>query len=227
MPRLHPTLSENIGMLTRRRAVFGRQSPHMLASTESSPVSKVHARKTHRDAAFVQALHETKKSLARSTELSSEDVDKVAVKSQSMVTYNIQLAIGSPPQPLDVIFDTGSFMLAVFAEKPPAGMTPLLKDTPKKDAKKAPAGAKHVAASKAAKIADTIRSRVARMDMHLEQLAQVNAMSLESNTHLSWGSMSAGIAACSAFVLVGILLIVRRRRAPLVTATPLEHYGTC
>jgi hypothetical protein len=204
--------------------VWCRHAPHMLAETESSAVTKVHARRKHRDAAFVQALHETKKSLARSTELASEEVDKVAVKSQSMVTYNIQLAIGSPPQPLDVIFDTGSFMLAVFAEKPPAGMTPLLKDTPKK----APA-AKKVVNTKAAKIAHAVRSHVARMDMHTEQLAQMNAVPLTQNSGLlSGGSMAAGLAACSAFVLAGILLVVRRRESTYTRdAPPLEHYGTC
>ena len=50
-----------------------------------------------------------------------------AVKSKTMVTYEVQLAIGTPAQPLDVIFDTGSYMLAIFARPPPAGMTPLLK----------------------------------------------------------------------------------------------------
>ena len=40
-------------------------------------------------------------------------------------------------KPLDVIFDTGSFMLAVFAEAPPKGMKPLLKEDKKeKEAKK-------------------------------------------------------------------------------------------
>jgi hypothetical protein len=200
----------------------------MLAQSESSAVTKVHATRKHRDAAFVQALHETKQSLARSTELASEGIDKVAVKSQSMVTYNIQLAIGSPPQPLDVIFDTGSFMLAIFAEKPPAGMTPLLKDTPKKDAKKAPA-AKKVLDNKAAKIAHAVRSHVARMDMHAEQLAQMNTVPLTQNSGLlSGGSMAAGLAACSAFMLAGILLIVRRRESSYTRdAPPLEHYGTC
>jgi hypothetical protein len=53
-------------------------------------------------------------------------VDKVALKSQSRVTYNVKLSIGSPPQPLEVIFDTGSFMLAVFADSAPAGMKPIL-----------------------------------------------------------------------------------------------------
>lgn len=55
-----------------------------------------------------------------------EVVDKVALSSESRVTYNIKLSIGSPPQPLQVIFDTGSFMLAVFAESPPKGMKPIL-----------------------------------------------------------------------------------------------------
>ena len=53
-------------------------------------------------------------------------VDKVALSSESRVTYNIKLSIGTPPQPLQVIFDTGSFMLAVFAEPAPKGMKPIL-----------------------------------------------------------------------------------------------------
>lgn len=53
-------------------------------------------------------------------------VDKVALQSQSRVTYNVRLSVGSPPQPMQVIFDTGSFMLAVFARPPPAGLKPIL-----------------------------------------------------------------------------------------------------
>lgn len=34
-------------------------------------------------------------------------VRKVPLKTQRHVTYNIQLAIGTPLQPLEVIFDTG------------------------------------------------------------------------------------------------------------------------
>ena len=52
-----------------------------------------------------------------------------------MVPDEVQLAVGTPKQPLDVIFDTGSYMLAVFAEPPPAGMVPLLKDDDDKDKK--------------------------------------------------------------------------------------------
>ena len=55
-----------------------------------------------------------------------EPVDKVALSSESRVTYNIKLSIGTPPQPLQVIFDTGSFMLAVFARPAPTGMKPIL-----------------------------------------------------------------------------------------------------
>jgi hypothetical protein len=106
-------------------------------------------------------LHQVRKQLTATSELTGSTlVDKVAIKSQQMVTYNVQLAIGSPPQPLDVIFDTGvcvyiyiytymqlymymythththtlaltltldgildtgSFMLAVFADPPPKG----------------------------------------------------------------------------------------------------------
>ena len=57
---------------------------------------------------------------------SREPIDKVALQSQSRVTYNVKLSVGTPPQPLQVIFDTGSFMLAVFARPPPAGMEPIM-----------------------------------------------------------------------------------------------------
>ena len=43
-------------------------------------------------------LHQVRKQLSARTELLGGNVDKVAIKSQQMVTYNVQLAIGSPPQ---------------------------------------------------------------------------------------------------------------------------------
>ena len=101
-------------------------------------VTRMHAKRKLRDAAFTQALHSTRKAMHAGLERSSlalglgclmsdcSTVDKVAVKSKTMITYEVQLAIGTPAQPLDVIFDTGSYMLAVFAKPPPAGMTPLL-----------------------------------------------------------------------------------------------------
>jgi len=105
-------------------------------------LTRMHAKRKMRDAGFVQALHQTKRAIhgVHKAELFGADclfgdcnpVDKVAVKSKTMVTYEVQLAIGTPAQPLDVIFDTGSYMLAVFAKVPPNGMKPLLKDDPKK-----------------------------------------------------------------------------------------------
>uniref|UniRef100_A0A7S0F2U4 Peptidase A1 domain-containing protein n=1 Tax=Hanusia phi TaxID=3032 RepID=A0A7S0F2U4_9CRYP len=136
--------SYQLGAATDRSILTPNHAPHQLtfkAHKNHQPVTKIHARRKMRDQNFVHALSATKQALkARFTELAepidSIHPDKVAVKSQQMVTYNIQLAIGSPPQPLDVIFDTGSFMLAVFAEPPPEGMKPLgLGDKSKKSHK--------------------------------------------------------------------------------------------
>lgn len=49
-------------------------------------------------------------------------VNKVGLKAQSMVTYNVKITVGSPEQQLTVIFDTGSFMCAVFSDLSPRGM---------------------------------------------------------------------------------------------------------
>ena len=94
-----------------------------------SGLTRMHAKRRMRDAAFTQSLHQVRSALhaAHETELfpdcifggCNSPVDKVAIKSKTMVTYEVQLAIGTPKQPLDVIFDTGSYMLAVFAEPPP------------------------------------------------------------------------------------------------------------
>jgi hypothetical protein len=42
-----------------------------------------------------------------------------------MVTYNVKITVGSPEQLLTVIFDTGSFMCAVFSDVSPRGMKEL------------------------------------------------------------------------------------------------------
>jgi hypothetical protein len=52
-------------------------------------------------------------------------VNKVGLKAQSMVTYNVKITVGSPEQQLTVIFDTGSFMCAVFSDLSPRGMKEL------------------------------------------------------------------------------------------------------
>jgi Eukaryotic aspartyl protease len=52
-------------------------------------------------------------------------VNKVGLKAQSMVTYNVKITVGSPEQLLTVIFDTGSFMCAVFSDVSPRGMKEL------------------------------------------------------------------------------------------------------
>ena len=52
-------------------------------------------------------------------------VNKVGLKAQSMVTYNVRITVGTPEQELTVIFDTGSFMCAVFSDVSPKGMKEL------------------------------------------------------------------------------------------------------
>jgi len=80
------------------------------------PVSKVRAVRKERPL----------KTALTATMYGGEHVDKVALHSQSRVTYNVKLSVGTHPQPLEVIFDTGSFMLAVFAEAPPPGSKPIM-----------------------------------------------------------------------------------------------------
>jgi len=65
-----------------------------------------------------------KRSLQLSATHALTAVRKVPLRTQSYVTYTIELSIGTPRQPLEVIFDTGSYMLAVFSDAPPSGMTP-------------------------------------------------------------------------------------------------------
>lgn len=88
----------------------------LLAELSNKQVDKIraHRRVRHSELAMTKVTYE------------GTPVDKVALSSESRVTYNIKLSIGSPPQPLQVIFDTGSFMLAVFADPAPEGMKPIL-----------------------------------------------------------------------------------------------------
>jgi len=84
-----------------------------------TPLSKLRADRKVRPMALALTQARYNGEMVQSS--GSSEVDKVALKSQSRVTYNVKLSIGSPPQPLEVIFDTGSFMLAVFADQAPAG----------------------------------------------------------------------------------------------------------
>lgn len=83
-------------------------------ASEASPVSKLRANRRVRPMSLTM------------TGAGHVGVDKVALESQSRVTYNVKLSVGSPPQPMQVIFDTGSFMLAVFAKPAPPNMRPIL-----------------------------------------------------------------------------------------------------
>ena len=76
----------------------GNAPSPVLANPHHHAVHKVSARRRIRDKAFVETLHQVRKQLSARTELLGGNVDKVAIKSQQMVTYNVQLAIGSPPQ---------------------------------------------------------------------------------------------------------------------------------
>lgn len=89
-------------------------TPPELTSFPFSPLSKLRANRKVRPMSLTM------------TGAEGDKVDKVALQSQSRVTYNVRLSVGSPPQPMQVIFDTGSFMLAVFAKPPPAGLKPIL-----------------------------------------------------------------------------------------------------
>jgi hypothetical protein len=86
------------------------------------------AQMSNKDVDKIRAHRRVRQSELAMTKVTYEGapVDKVALSSESRVTYNIKLSIGTPPQPLQVIFDTGSFMLAVFADPAPTGMKPIL-----------------------------------------------------------------------------------------------------
>ncbi len=68
----------------------------------------------------------------------NDDVVKLTAHNPTRVVYSISMSVGTPAQPMEVIFDTGSYMLAIFAKPPPEGMKPLLKEVPDVKAKKSP-----------------------------------------------------------------------------------------
>ena len=221
-----------LGASTDRSILTPDHAPNLLTSmprARGGAVARVPAARRVRGGAFAQALAETKRGLARASELAAlggSGVDKVAVRSQSRVTYNIQLSIGSPAQPMAVIFDTGSFMLAVFAEAPPAGMTPLLKDDPKPAAKAA------AAVRRAAPAADAFAEGT-------EELAQVSAVAswAPAAEDASADGQMWALAGCSGVVLVALLALVTRRRrcaseaamaaAPVAAEAHGRIYGSC
>jgi len=196
-----------------------------LSNPHAHAVHKIAAKRKMRDRAFVESLHQVRKHLTARTELVGETVDKVAIKAQQMVTYNVQLAIGSPPQPLDVIFDTGSFMLAVFADPPPKGMKPLLKED-KKDAKKHAAA--HSSSRKTAK-RSAGSAHSAKVDLATEeQLAMTHWSARSADTYLSGPSMAAAVSVCCAALVAALVVMTRRRRSSM-SAVPALHatgYGT-
>jgi len=189
-------------------------------------VHKMHAKRKIRDKAFVESLHQVRKHLTARSELVGESVDKVAIKAQQMVTYNVQLAIGSPPQPLDVIFDTGSFMLAIFADPPPKGMKPLLKEDKKDSNQPAKKPAPSSRATSSRKTARPHRGRAgvteSKKDLATEeQLAMMNWSTRPADAdYLSGAHMAAAVSVCCAALVAALVVMTRRR---LVTAAPMAH----
>jgi hypothetical protein len=192
-------------------------------------VHKIHARRKMRDRAFVESLHQVRKQLTARTELVGETVDKVAIKAQQMVTYNVQLAIGSPPQPLDVIFDTGSFMLAVFADPPPKGMKPLLKED-KKDAKKKTGPAARRATRKtAAPTRGRATAKSAKADLVTDEELAMTAWALraKSQSYMSGAPMAAAVSVCCAALVAALVVMTRRRASSSAPLVPhASTYGT-
>jgi len=228
--------SYQLGATTDRSILTPGHAPKqlMFGANGEHGVTKVHAHRKMRDHKFVQALHETKQELAKQSELhapptsklSTMLVDKVAVKSQSMVTYNIQLAIGSPPQPLDVIFDTGSFMLAVFAEPPPPGMKPLLAST-KKDHK-------HPAA-KSVKKAKSVPKPVVHHPVVTKERLTPSLMQISESAEFAPPSvipqlpraLTSTLTVCSAMLVGALAVALKRRRTLTLAGNAMDSYGTC
>lgn len=204
----------------------GHAPTSTLSHSHVHGVHKVHAKRKIRGKAFVESLHQVRKQLTARSQLVGEVVDKVAIKSQQMVTYNVQLAIGSPPQPLDVIFDTGSFMLAVFADPPPKGMKPLLADD--KDAKKKPAaaGARPSSSRKTARAASKTSAKV---DLSTdEQLAMTSYTMHSGESYFSGVPMAATLSVGCAALVAALVVMTKHRVAR--TAEPMHSaaaaYGT-
>ena len=191
-------------------------------------VHKIHAKRKMRDRAFVESLHQVRKQLTARSELVGETVDKVAIKAQQMVTYNVQLAIGSPPQPLDVIFDTGSFMLAVFADPPPKGMKPLLKEDKKDAKKKGPSPAfRRTARKTAAPTRAVAGAKSAKADLVTDEQLAMTAWAMRSNqSYLSGAPMAAVVSVCCAALVAALVVMTRRRAIAKVPMTPQAMYGT-
>ena len=233
--------SYSLGSTTDRSILTPNHAPQQMAFTANGrpAVQKIHATRKLRDAGFTSQFHQARHQMlatsslgeAHPSQLSASFVDKIAVKSQHMVTYNIQLAVGTPPQPLDVIFDTGSFMLAVFADPPPPGATPLLKSVDKRDK---PAGKN---AKKAGTRVHPRRGRkgvAARELGHPSELLQVSA---DDSWGAQWGhragsgkgALLVGTAACGMALVATLAAFVarRRRRSALPLEVEAQSYGAC
>ena len=230
--------SYKLGATTDRSILTPDHAPQQLPSFMANgrpAVQKIHATRKLRGAEFTSQFHEAKQQMLATSSLGEAHaeqlvvgyVDKVAVKSQHMVTYNIQLAIGSPPQPLDVIFDTGSFMLAVFADPPPAGATPLLKSVDKKPAAK-PVKGKAGAHPRRRKAV----SKVSTREQDTPELLQMPSGAWGAQWGQRGGSSSGallvgGACAVALVATLSAFLARRRRRSGARLELEAQSYGSC
>ena len=106
-------------------------------------------------------------------------------------------------------------MLAVFAEAPPKGMKPLLKEDKKdkeakKTAKKTPVHPRH-----AARKAAPPRGRAVAADVSVEeQLAMTGSRVVPGLSHeLPGGHMAVLVSVCCAGLVAALVVMTRRRRA--------------
>ncbi|KAJ1475212.1 aspartic peptidase domain-containing protein [Baffinella frigidus] len=238
--------SYKLGATTDRSILTPDHAPQQLPAFMANgrpAVQKIHATRKLRGKEFTEKFHDAKRQMlatsslgeAHASQLAVTLVDKVAVKSQHMVTYNIQLAIGSPPQPLDVIFDTGSFMLAVFADPPPAGATPLLKSTDKKPAvkpSKGKAGA-HPVRGAHPRRGKSGKKGASTREEERPELLQVSSGAWGAQWGYRGGSGSGallvGMGACGValFATLSVFAARRRRRFGGVFEVEAQSYGSC